>query len=650
MGAMSWFSGTEMIALGWTLLHFCWQGVAVAIAFALVDRMTRRRQASTRYFVALTAFALMPLSVIFTFANQMRSTPENPNMLISHSFTNASALKTSLKSEVSAFIVPVSEERKARITASTEKLLPWVDGVWMLGVLLLATRSLGGWFHLQSLRKRARWAVPAQVQDAFHRICNKLLMAGEVSLRVSNEVLSPMAMGVWRKTVILPVSIMMRVPLEELEAILAHELAHIKRWDYVTNLVQTAVESVLFFHPAVWWISRIVRERREVCCDDIAVRSCADAVLYARALLRLEEQRSRQSQLAVALAGSKGSLLRRVSRVLGEGMAMESRMTSGVRVIACGTVVIALIMGPKVKDAIATPVHNHLSTVIQQSLEEPHPVPAHAPASARTTLIAQESDSNKTTEPLIAPEPPLRVEVSPESKMIVAVIPAISAVTSNIEVQATRMSANIRAQVKAEAVLGNKQTVGDAQTQTGNPSGKAYLEAMKDAGYPLSLNDDLDTLVALRSIGVTPEYARSINSIGLGKASVQELITLKSLGVSPAYVAELKQNGIGPKDLQEVVTEKSVGITPAYAAAMKNSGFSNLDVQDLVSLKALGMTPENASWLKKQFPQATMEELQRAAVFHLNEKFVAQAKSHGFDDKNLDKLLQLKMSGLIDEQ
>jgi hypothetical protein len=128
------------------------------------------------------------------------------------------------------------------------------------------------------------------------------------------------------------------------------------------------------------------------------------------------------------------------------------------------------------------------------------------------------------------------------------------------------------------------------------------------------------------------------------------LITLKSLGVSPAYVAELKQNGIGPKDLQEVVTEKSVGITPAYAAAMKNSGFSNLDVQDLVSLKALGMTPENASWLKKQFPQATMKELQRAAVFHLNEKFVAQAKSHGFDDKNLDKLLQLKMSGLIDEQ
>jgi len=211
------------------------------------------------------------------------------------------------------------------------------------------------------------------------------------------------------------------------------------------------------------------------------------------------------------------------------------------------------------------------------------------------------------------------------------------------------MVANIQAQVKAETGLDNKQAAPNAQAPHSNASGKAYLEGMKDAGYPLSLNNDLDTLVALRSLGVTPEYAKSINSIGLGKASAQDLITLKSLGVSPEYVSELKQSGIGPKDLQEAVTEKALGITPAYATEMKNSGFGNLSVQELVSLKALGMTPENASWLKKQFPKATTEELQRAAVFHLNEKFLSEAKSHGFDDKDLNKLLQLKMTGLIDE-
>jgi predicted metal-dependent phosphotriesterase family hydrolase len=94
---------------------------------------------------------------------------------------------------------------------------------------------------------------------------------------------------------------------------------------------------------------------------------------------------------------------------------------------------------------------------------------------------------------------------------------------------------------------------------------------------------------------------------------------------------------------------KSMGVTPEYAAAMKQKGFGDLSVHELIALKAQGMTPEYAGWLKQQFPQASPEELHRAAVFHLDDKFVADAKSHGFDDKNLDKLLKLKMSGLMDQ-
>src|SRR4051812_33817649 len=112
MSAISWFSGAEMIALGWTLLHFCWQGVVIAIAFLIVDRLTRRRQASTRYFVALSAFALMPMVIVGTFANEMRTLPEHPNVLISHSFTYTSVLKTSVQSDLPTIIVPVSEGRK----------------------------------------------------------------------------------------------------------------------------------------------------------------------------------------------------------------------------------------------------------------------------------------------------------------------------------------------------------------------------------------------------------------------------------------------------------------------------------------------------------------------------------------------------------
>jgi hypothetical protein len=269
---------------------------------------------------------------------------------------------------------------------------------------------------------------------------------------------------------------------------------------------------------------------------------------------------------------------------------------------------------------------------------------------------------------------------------------------------------------------------------TATPKGMAYLDGMRDAGYPLDLNNDLNSLAALKSVGVTPAYAKSMASAGLGKPTVHELIALKSMGVTPEYVASLKQSGLAPKDFHEVVTEKSMGITPEYAAEMKQKGFGDLSVHELITMKSLdvtpeyaadmrkafgnldthelvtmkslgvtpeyaaemkqkgfgnlsvhelvtmksmgvtpeyaaemkqkgfgdlsvhelitlkaqGMTPEYAGWLKQQFPQATNDQLRRAAIFHLDEKFVADAKAHGFDGKDMDKLLKLKMSGLLD--
>ena len=237
-------------------------------------------------------------------------------------------------------------------------------------------------------------------------------------------------------------------------------------------------------------------------------------------------------------------------------------------------------------------------------------------------------------------------------------------------------------------------------------TGTAYIDGMRDAGYPLDLNNDLESLVALKSIGVTPDYAKSMGSAGLGKPTLHELVALKSIGVTPEYVASLKQGGLAPLTFHDAITYKSIGITPEYAAQMKQKGFGdlsahelvtmkslgvtpeyaaqmkqafgnlsthdlvtmkslgvtpeyatqmkqkgfgNLSVHELISLRAQGMTPEYAGWLKQHFPQATDDELRRAAVFHLDDQFLADAKSHGFNDNNIDKLLKLKMSGLLNE-
>ena len=606
--AWGWLSQGELVALGWTLVHSCWQGALVGLLFGLVDRITSRTRPAVRYAVALGALALLPLMAATTFAIELeRVTPMTRSVTSERSYDAVQA--KSETGQTPAVILRGAGHREAALLRSAERLLPWVDGVWILGVMLLAVRAMGGWLQLEQMRRRARGIVPVQVERGFRRMCEQMRVGRSVVLRISDEVISPLVMGVWRATVILPASILLHLSSEEMEAVLAHELGHIRRWDFACNLAQTAVESVLFFHPAVWWISGEVRDRREVCCDAIAVEHCAGAVVYARALLRLEEQKAVELRLAVALRGRGGSLLGRVEQVLGEHKTMENRMTSGVRVAMAGAVVLGLLLLPKVSDAVAKPLVGGSR-------------PAMAQVVAKAEIAAM-------------PEPQPRAAVSAKAN-------EPKPLAGDAEIAALKADRDgLRNAMIAAAVQ-------DAKTSE-SPKGVAYLDGMREAGYPLDLNNDLDALVSMKALGVTPDYAKAMGAMGLGKPTLQELISMKALGVTPEYVTELKDSGMGPKTFEEVVSEKALGLTPKYAADMKKAGFGDLDVQGLISLKAQGMTPEYAQWLKKEFPEATVDELTQAAVFHLDDKFLAAAKAHGFDGKDLEKLLRLKISGLLDE-
>lgn len=613
--ASGWLSHSELVALGWTLLHFLWQGAAVAAVYAVVDRLSRNASTLARYTLAIGALALMPLMVMATFATEMRSAGRaEARAALSVTLTElpheAMTLFPARPSSLS--ISAMAQSEMDWLSRQAEPLLPWLDTFWMLGVLLLATRAMGGWHQLDRLRQGAQGIVPSHVERSFLRVCERVQVGRRVMLRVSDRVISPMAMGVWQATVILPMSAVLHLSTEELEAVLAHELGHIRRWDYACNLLQTALETVLFFHPAVWWLSRKVRDRREVCCDEIAVKNCSDPIVYAQTLLRLEEQKLAHRQLAVALSGSKGSLLGRVKKVLGEDEPMDSKVTGGVRVAVASAVVIGLLLVPKVSDAVAAsqPIGNPVAALLPQaapSVTTPKPTPAHRSADASVT---------DTTTPAAAAE-------DSES--------------------ASSDSAKEGDEQDSASATASKT---DSQPHS---KGVSYIDGMRDAGYPLDLNNDLNTLISLKSLGVTPEYAKAMAGLGFGRPSVHELISLKALGVTPEYVAELNQSGLGPKDFHEVTTEKALGITPEYAAEMKKTGFGDMNLQELISLKAQGVSPEYVGWLKRQFPEITLEQLKRASVFHLDDKFLSEAKSHGFDGKDLDKLLRLKMSGLLDE-
>src|SRR4029434_2210742 len=149
----------------------------------------------------------------------------------------------------------------------------------------------------------------------FESVREHLGLRGPIRLLAHARLDSPVVVGWLRPVVLLPISLISGFTTEQLSAILAHELAHIRRQDFVVNILQRCVESILFYHPAVWWLSKRIRAEREHCCDDIAIRLCGSRKIYAEALIEME--RARQPRPILSVAAADGVVLQRFRRVLG---------------------------------------------------------------------------------------------------------------------------------------------------------------------------------------------------------------------------------------------------------------------------------------------------------------------------------------------
>jgi len=190
---------------------------------------------------------------------------------------------------------------------------------------------------------------PEAVVVQFQRLSQRLRLDRQIDLVMSAYISSPLTVGFARSLVLLPVAVLTALTPEQLEVVLAHELAHIRRADYLWNFLQTLVETLFFFHPAVWWLGNRLREQRELCCDDIALEFCSDPVVYATALLCLEEQRQTKPRLAMALDGhrSGSNLKSRIAHILGEDLQPSpgSRIASKfITFVALSGILLALLL------------------------------------------------------------------------------------------------------------------------------------------------------------------------------------------------------------------------------------------------------------------------------------------------------------------
>jgi uncharacterized protein (TIGR03435 family) len=305
--------------LGWTLLHFLWQGTLVAALYAVARRSARP---NTRYILACAALTAMLAAPLIAWS-LMRPADSAATPASMH-LTDRVPLATAATA-----VAPMSLPEKVSSVQSAQ-FLPWVVAVWLAGAVALWIRLIGAWIAAARIRSTLVRPAPPEWQQTLNRLKARVGVSRPVRLLISALVQTPAVIGWLRPVVLVPIGALTGLPSEQIEALLIHELAHIRRHDYLVNILQSVAEALLFYHPAVWWVSGHIRTEREMCCDDVAVSLTGDAFTYASALAEIES--SRPAHLHSAMAANGGSLAERIRRLLGQSRPV-SRTLPGPEVV-----------------------------------------------------------------------------------------------------------------------------------------------------------------------------------------------------------------------------------------------------------------------------------------------------------------------------
>jgi TonB family protein len=395
-------------AMGWTLLHFCWQGAVIAVLLWCVLGLLAGRSPQLRYLAACSALALTVLVPLATFAYIVSAQHAMRAANATIAIDAGMVLRVGLDGPVAPWQIQIAD--------TLDRAVPWVMLTWFAGVIFFLGRLNAGFLIARRMRFVATEAPPADLQEMFDELCARLEVSRPVRLLKSALVEVPTVIGWLRPVVLVPVSCFTGLSSAQIKAILSHELAHIRRHDYLVSVFQSVIEALLFYHPAVWWVSKQVRRERECCCDDMAVGVGGDALAYAKALSYLEERRS--SLPEVALGANGGVLTMRIKRLLGCTERSAASQLAAMMVLMVVVAAIAASIGTMARAEARTGSH-----VVPAML----PVELEAPAALNAQIAAP-----RMTEQLAAPAamalavPPAPPSPSDDAPAVVGGAPAPS--------------------------------------------------------------------------------------------------------------------------------------------------------------------------------------------------------------------------------
>ena len=626
-------------SLGWTLVHFIWQGAALAALFAVTNAVCRR--ASTRYALAVITLALMMAAPVITFTKLMGA--KDPAVR----YGARGAFARAVKPREGVFLPARPSAPTPEIPASQNDGILWFVEAWFLGVLLLSLRTAGGLFLIERMRREVK-PVGRQLYEKYLALQRKMGLERVIRYCQCVELDAPAVLGWFRPVVLLPARALTGLSEEQMAMVIAHELAHIRRLDCFVNLFQIGAETLLFYHPAVWWVSQRIRTEREHCCDDEAVAVCGDAVNYARALTLMEEWRTAPS---LVMAANRSPLSERVVRLLGlDGAAGRFRVAGLAVGVAC--LAGALLAGNAflgvaraALGSTANPNHRQERSSLTVAGEQGSSGvivvrPANAGAAAKHFAAIEQAGKDKENELKEKKQARDDEQAGKESYIDALEAAGFKSLTAD-ELIAMKIQGVTPAYIKEIHDLGMKPSVEEFIGMRVQGITAEYVRDMRG----LAPNLGIDELIGMKVQGITPQYANDMRGLGL-EYDPENLIGMKVQGITPEYVKGMQALGFKP-DTEELIGMKVQGITPDYVKAMNATGLKP-DIDNLIGMKVQGITPEYVKGMQDAgFKNLDVDELIGAKVQGITPGFIDRARKHGFQDLTLDKLIALKQAGVL---
>jgi bla regulator protein blaR1 len=638
------------------LVNGIWQAALLALVAWLVLRYAKGASATTRHAVlgaALLGAIVLPVATsaagyfgaqnVQRAAAQRDAIPQPP--LTARARHEAAAPLPASMQTAARDAAPASDPVRRPRFALPAFVIAAVLVLWLAGALVLVVRLAVSLVHLERL-KRDALPVPVGVRDRLERWDAAGKGHRDVRLCRSADVSVPIAVGIFDAMILLPDTLLAELPSDDLDRILLHELAHLRRGDDWLNALERFAEAVLFFNPAVRWIVQQLDLEREVACDDWVLERRSEAVPYAQCLVKLVESVAWPHRAAVApgIFVTRRSISIRIERLLAKHRDVRLRVAVAP-LVAVSAVALALCIGgafvspsfaaaPAQPDAGGPAVWTLLAP--PPATAKPHwtAAPEHAaPPKHVAPRGTAAPHSAATHAPPVLPSPPFPPTAVAHVQTSERV--AISVHTSEAASEKTAVQRQVAA-----------LSADESATPSPAMTGEDYIGEMAGVGYT---NLSIDELIRLKALGVTAQFVRDMEATGVvHHPTIDQLTRLRALDVTPSYVRDMRAI-FGSLGIEDLTRMRAVGVTPSYVAELKAAGLPDVGSERIVGLRAVGVDGAYIRALTAAgYPHLSADDYKRARAVGIDQEFLKAVRAHGLHNLSLDDLVRLRVSGVLE--